>query len=157
MIVLAQNPDSAEIITLIDTIYKEYNDRVCLEDAESDLTDLSENYFNKGGIFWIYRELDIIVGTVAVVPDPKKQLVWLKRMYVKKEFRGTGIALELLKTCTQWTLQQEYKKIALWSDTRFESGHKFYKKHGFIKGEIREMFDSYVPYKEYYFEKIFTS
>ena len=154
MISLARNSDSKEIIRLINAIYEEYGDRVCLEDAEADLLDIEKNYFSKGGAFWIYRKNGNLSGTVAARPGSEKTTVWLKRMYVIKEYRRSGIASEMLETYTQWAIREGYLKIALWSDTRFFSGHAFYEKHGFIRGPVREMFDSFVPYKEYYFEKI---
>lgn len=146
--------DYQNIVKLIDTVYREYGDSVCLERADSDLLAIEKNYKNKGGCFWVWKEKGEITATVAVVPADEKDTVMLKRLYLKKNYRGSGKANLLLNFVIEWAKERSYKKMILWSDTRFLRGHKFYKKHEFIRGDIvRTMNDGNIPYKEYFFYK----
>ncbi len=152
MIRLASNKDSAEIIAIIDEVFREYGDRIFLEGVDKDLLDIERNYLQKNGAFWVYISHGKIVGTVAVVND-ENHCAELKRVYLKKNVRGSGIADKMLKTVYEWCRNQGVTKLYFWSDIRFTRGHQFYEKHGFKKGDIRSMNDGYAPYKEYYFEK----
>lgn len=51
--------DQPGIIRLIDSVYREYGDRVCLEGAESDLLDLAGIYDANGGGFWVLESDDV--------------------------------------------------------------------------------------------------
>ena len=145
--------DSQDIIKLIDTVYREYGDSICLDKVDSDLLAINENYRNKGGCFWVWKENDEIKATIAVVPANEKDTVLLKRLYLKKDYRGTGIADLLLNYAIEWAKERGYKNIGLWSDTRFLRGHKFYTKHKFIQDGLRSMNDGNMPYKEYFFSR----
>ncbi len=140
-----------EIIELIDTIYREYNDVVCLTGCDKDLEALDKFFAEPNGNFWVYKMNNKIVGTVAV--KIVNNAVEMKRFYLKKEFRGTGIANKLLQKAEEWTVGKEYLKLFFWSDTRFERAHNYYKKMGFVQKGIREMNDGNIPYSEFYFEK----
>lgn len=96
MIREATDNDREAIIQLIDEIFQEYGDRVFLEGAESDLMAISDEFYGKGGQFWVYEIDHQIVGTAAVVPDNAGKAV-LKRVYLHKNYRGSGIADELLQ------------------------------------------------------------
>jgi len=152
MIRSASNKDSDEIIALIDDVFREYGDRIFLEGVDADLLNLEQNYLQKDGAFWVYISAGKIVGTVAVVKG-ENDCAELKRVYLKKAFRGIGIADEMLKTVYEWCRKEGINKLFFWSDIRFTRGHQFYEKHGFKKGDIRSMNDGYAPYREYYFEK----
>ncbi len=152
MIRLATNKDCKEVIELIDEVFREYGDRISLDGAEADLLDLERNYFQNDGAFWVYVSDGDIIGTVAVVKENHNRAV-LKRVYLKKTYRGSGIADKLLTTVYEWCKNKEIRKLYFWSDTRFDRGHQFYQRHGFKKGGTRSKNDGYMPYQEYYFEK----
>ncbi len=152
MLTEASTTDSKKIIKLIDGIYHEYGDSICLENADSDLLSIERNYTEERGCFWILEENNEVIGTVAVLPANEKNTIILKRMYLKKKYRGTGMSELLLNTALDWAKVMGYKKMILWSDTRFIQGHTFYEKHHFKReGSVRSMNDGNVPYKEYFF------
>ncbi len=145
--------DVQKIIELIDGVYREYGDSICLENADSDLLAINKNYNNKDGVFRVWKENDEITATIAVVPADEKDTVMLKRLYLKENYRGSGIANLLLNFAIEWAKERGYKKMNLWSDTRFSRGHQFYTKHKFIRNGIRSMNDGNKPYKEYFFSR----
>lgn len=152
MIREATDNDREAIIQLIDEIFQEYGDRVFLEGAESDLMAISDEFYGKGGQFWVYEIDHQIVGTAAVVPDDAGKAV-LKRVYLHKNYRGSGIADELLQKTQDWCRKNNFGTLCFWSDTRFERAHYFYEKRGFKRGGVRQMNDGNMPYEEFYFEK----
>jgi putative acetyltransferase len=152
MIEVYQPKYKEQVIALIDEIYREHGDSICLENADSDLENIEKNYFETGGCFWIYKVDGRVVGSVAVRPEPSQLL--LKRLYLNVAFRGSGVANQLLKKVTDWAKDNNYRRIYFWSDTRFKRSHRFYLNKGFQKGRIREMNDGNMPYTEYYFEKM---
>jgi putative acetyltransferase len=145
--------DVQKIIELIDGVYREYGDSICLENADSDLLAIDKNYSNKGGVFRVWKENDEITATIAVVPADEKDAVMLKRLYLKENYRGSGTANLLLNFAIEWAKERGYKEMNLWSDTRFLRGHQFYMKHKFIRNGIRSMNDGNMPYKEYFFSR----
>ena len=66
---LANDHDQEAIIELIDQVYQEYGDRICLSGADQDLLDLEATYFDQQGAFWVMVEgLGRVVGTHAAKP-----------------------------------------------------------------------------------------
>ena len=47
----ATNADGPGVADLIETVFKEYGEVLCLEDADADLLDLEQAYAGRGGAF----------------------------------------------------------------------------------------------------------
>ena len=148
--------DTESIIQLIDSIYNEYSFKICLEDAESDLTNIAE-YFPAGTFMVLVDDQDVVHGTVAVSPCPDcEQVCWLKRLYLDLNLRGAGYAEQMLEWAYEQARSMERFRLELWSDVLFDRAHRFYEKHGFVHdGTIRRMTDADEPYYEKYFVKVF--
>jgi len=145
--------DQDAVIALIDGVYREYADRVHLAKAEADLLDIPANF--APGHFMVLEDAGRIRATVAISPDPERSGVcFLKRLYLEAGLRGTGAGALLLDWFMQTARDLGMTRVELWSDVRFERAHAFYRKHGFQNhGEVREMDDSWQPYREYFFWK----
>ena len=69
---VARQGDETAIADLVDSVYREYGDRICLSNADKDLTDLKSYYFDRGGSFVVLKAaIDgrrEIVGAVAALP-----------------------------------------------------------------------------------------
>jgi GNAT superfamily N-acetyltransferase len=77
----------------------------------------------------------------------------LHRLYVDASLRGRGIGRALVETVLDWSRDQGIARLVLWSDTRFESSHRLYRRLGFeqfgertVEGDINES-------REYRFER----
>ena len=151
----ATNGDSDAVIALIGGIYEEYGFRICLEDAEADLTDIEAN-FPDGAFMVLCDEDDHIRASVAVVRDSNRDdVAWMKRLYLDRTLQGSGAAGDLLRWALERAMALGCRRMELWSDTRFERAHGFYRKHGFEHdGTIRHMTDAYEPYDELFFSKL---
>lgn len=150
----ATNMDRDAVAGLIDGIYREYGDRLMLENADADLLDIQKNYFDTDGIFIVVEdEQGRIVATHAVVPAPGRTgLCWFKRLYLKPEYRGTEMGNVLMNWAIAEARERGMKRVEFWSDSRFKRAHKFFERFGFRRdGRERQMTDGSMPYSEYFF------
>ena len=149
----ATNSDSESVIQLIDSVLGEWNDAVCLDDSEKDLTDLDASYWNKNGAFVVLEIDNQIVGSHGILPlNLDTGLCTFKRLYLHKDLRGTSAGRDLMQWNIDWVVERGFKKIEFWSDTRFHRAHRFFEKMGFhCSAEKREMSDSHEVYWEIYF------
>ncbi len=150
--------DREGVIALIDSVYAEYNDSVCLEGADADLLALPDYYHRLGGEFWVLIETDtagdqIVVGThAAFAIDAEAQRCGFRRLYLSKRLRGLGVGYGLMQVALDWAWERGMRRIEFWSDVRFERAHRFFEGFGFRRdGRVREMRDGLTPYSEYYF------
>lgn len=149
--------DKDAVIALIDGVYREYNDRVHLEQAEADLLDIPANF--APGHFMVLDDNGAIRATIAISPDDSRPGVcFLKRLYLATDLRGTGAGTQLLNWFLETARGLDMHRAELWSDVRFERAHAFYHKHGFLNdGTVRDMNDSWQPYREYFYYRIIQS
>jgi len=59
--------------------------------------------------------------------------VEIKRMFVKKEYRGTKMASSILQALEEWASEEGFKKCILETGDRQVEAIKFYIKSGYIK------------------------
>lgn len=139
--------DQNQVIVLIDSAYREYGDRLCLEDHDKDLLAVHKTYFAAGGVFFVL-DLGEVKGTCAVLPRSEEVCEFF-RLYLHPELRGSGWAQKLARHRTGWCKSKNFKEVIVWSDERFGRAHSFFKSQGFeFTGKIREMHDGHLPYKE---------
>ncbi len=146
--------DQPAIIELINGVYEEYGERMCLEGADADLLDLEGAYVKRGGAFIVAVQQGVIVGSHATLPiDPQAGLLTFRRLYTAPATRGTGLGQQLMQWAFDWSVEHGFRRVEFWSDTRFTRAHAFFAKLGFEKGGTRRMADGYEPYEEYQFTR----
>ena len=57
----------------------------------------------------------------------------IKKLFVIKEYRGTGVAKKLMLTLLNSTLKHSFNKLYLGSVDILKAAHNFYENYGFIK------------------------
>lgn len=123
-----------DIRDLISSIYR---DEFEIKVGEDEI--LNEDlykYIKDGGSFLIAVDEDgNLLGTIGgrIVND---ETLEVKRMYVKKEYRGCGIAQELLNTLERFAEDNGFKYLVLGTYERMERAIGFYKKNLFILDDI---------------------
>ncbi|MGB0578751.1 MAG: GNAT family N-acetyltransferase [Limisphaerales bacterium] len=153
MIRPARNSDREAIIEIIDTCLREIGDRFFPEGEGQDLLDVDAAYTNKGGAFVVLEKDGQIIGTHATSPvDHEEGIITFRRLYLKHEHRRQGHGYTLMKWAIEWSIEQGWKQIVFWSDTRFRRAHEFFETFGFVKGETRDMDDGAMPYSEHRFQ-----
>ncbi|WP_321430198.1 GNAT family N-acetyltransferase [uncultured Methanolobus sp.] len=96
---------------------------------DSDLDDISGNYYGKGGAFFLCLSDTGIVGTSAVKylnPD----VCEIKRLYVRKDYRGRGIGSDLFQKAMEYA-EENFTRIKLKTDSSLKKAVSIYLKSGF--------------------------
>lgn len=109
-------------------------------DDQPDLNAIPEYYQKGNGNFWVALYNGEVVGTVSLL-DIGGNLAALRKMFVKKEYRGQkiGTADKLLKTSLDWAVSKGVEEVYLGTTPKFLAAHRFYEKKGFeeiLKSEL---------------------
>ena len=110
---------------------EEFGIQIELKD-QPDLLDIP-NFYQKGnGNFWVSLCGSEVVGTISLLDIANGQGA-LRKMFVKKEFRGSKhkVAENLLKVLLEWCQSKNMKEIFLGTTPKFLAAHRFYEKNGF--------------------------
>lgn len=107
---------------------------------QPDLNDIKNFYQNHKGNFWIAIKDEDVIGTIALL-DLGKQAAALRKMFVKKEFRGnaSSVANTLLSTVIKHASENNIQSIYLGTTSSFLAAHRFYEKNGFIEITTQEL------------------
>ncbi len=126
-----------KVIALIIPIQQiEFEVPVTLE-GQPDLLNIEEYYYTNGGAFWA-AELDgEVIGTISLMATGHRAGA-LRKMFVKKEFRGKefGVAKLLLNTLLDYCRTQGIWNIYLGTVDILKAAHRFYEKSGFQEVEV---------------------
>ena len=126
----ARDRDAGGIISLIDHCFSEYEGLILdVENEEPILKQFHSGFAKLGGQSWVATKDERIVACVGYAPS--KAGLELKKLYVAKELRGSGLAQHMMNLVIDAALQQGATSVDLWSDVKFERAHRFYEKHGF--------------------------
>ncbi len=104
--------------------------------------DLNNRYGKKQADYNGYNKIDFIATVVIVYEDEKsvgcgcfKQLeedsVEIKRMYLRPEYRGTGISMLIIKELQSWAKEDGYAKTVLETGKGQPEAIRFYTKSGY--------------------------
>ncbi|WMW26082.1 GNAT family N-acetyltransferase [Methanolobus sediminis] len=96
---------------------------------DSDLDDIPGNYSVKGGAFFLCLVNGDIVGTSAVKylnPD----VCEIKRLYVKKDYRGRRIGFALFQKALEYA-EDNFTRAKLKTDSTLKTAISIYVKNGF--------------------------
>ncbi len=128
---------------LIDSFKKEYSsafynlNKIWIEESwhleESDINDLSnpEKYIiEKGGEVFFAIKNGQVIATAAMV-NPKNKIFELAKMTVAKEFRGLGVANQLMDRCIEFAKENNGNKIFLITNSSLVIARNLYDKYGF--------------------------
>ncbi|XP_015273100.1 PREDICTED: probable N-acetyltransferase CML1 [Gekko japonicus] len=96
---------------LLGYVWSRYIDH-CLQE---DLLDIQATYMQvKGSCFWVAEADECVVATVGARPSEEhRQELMLKRMSVRKDYRGVGIAKALCKTVISFAREHGYRSVVL--------------------------------------------
>ena len=105
-------------------------------DMNEDIEDIKNfdynSYKNGGGNLWLaVDEEDNVIATSAIEVNNEKNEGKLVRVYLNKEYRGTGIATEMLNMAIDFVKSINFNRIILGTYKKLERAVKFYEKNGF--------------------------
>lgn len=129
---ILNNSHCKQIIDLILFIEQiEFNEDITIDD-QPDLLDIETNYHQTGGCFWGIIHNGEVIGTIALMLNGQ-HIGTIKKMFVKKEFRGKelNLAQRLLETLIASALKNQITDLYLGTIETFEAAGRFYKRNGF--------------------------
>jgi putative acetyltransferase len=150
----ARDDDAGELIELIGGCFAEYPG--CLLDVDGELPELRAiaSYFAKhDGRFWVAHDDRRIVGSVGWSPAIADGGIELKKLYVHASARESGLGSRLVELVEREANERGASFIDLWSDSRFETAHRFYEKRGYRRGPETRLLHDISNTLEYYFRK----
>ena len=138
-----RDADADGFIRLIGDCWSEYPG--CILDVDGELPELRAlaTYFAEaGGALWTAEQDGRVIGMAATRPMGQDAAYEICKVYVAKEARGSGLAYDLLRAAEAHARAAGAERLVLWTDTRFETAHRFYEKRGFVRqGPIRVLHD----------------
>ena len=105
---------------------------------QPDLNDIPAFYQTNSGNFWIAKDDDNVVGTIALLDIGSHQGA-LRKMFVAESYRGKDIAKKLLTNLLAWAKQKAFKEIYLGTTEKFLRAQRFYEKNGFVEVDKRDL------------------
>jgi GrpB-like predicted nucleotidyltransferase (UPF0157 family)/GNAT superfamily N-acetyltransferase len=122
--------DRDEVVNLILPIQQEEFGIAITADEQPDLLDVPGHYLAGGGRFWVARCCGDVVGSIAArVVD--ENTVAIRKMFVHRSTRGSGLAGQLMDTLVAWARHAGYRTLLLGTTSVMHGAQRFYTKHGF--------------------------
>jgi GNAT superfamily N-acetyltransferase len=123
-----------EVSDLIIKIQNEEFDIPITLDMQPDLMEIPEFYQTGEGNFWIARNGDKVIGTIALLDIGNKKGA-LRKMFVAKEYRGKefGVGQALLNNLIDWARNRKISELLLGTTEKFIAAQRFYEKNEFIE------------------------
>ena len=119
----------------IRTLFREYADwlgvDLCFQSFEQELKSLPGRYALPGGRLYIAREDGKAAGCVALRPLDGGNCE-MKRLYVRPEFRGTGMGEALVRRIIQDAAAIGYRRMVLDTLITMQPAIRLYQKLGFM-------------------------
>jgi RimJ/RimL family protein N-acetyltransferase len=127
-----------DLLNLVKRIQVDEFNIPIVESQNQELYTIQATFQKDNGNYWIALFNGQLMGTIAVL-DIGHQAVELRDVFLDKEFRGKGFAIQLLDTVYNWCHTRNITKIFLGTTLAFKAAHRFYEKNGFKELKKEEM------------------
>ncbi|WP_181699390.1 GNAT family N-acetyltransferase [Chthonobacter albigriseus] len=123
--------DGDGIAALIAAVFAEYPGCPFVRDEFPELAQPARHYAAKGGGLWVLEANGAVVGCFAISRVDGTDIFEIHKVYLARSLRGFGHAGRLWDAAIGEAARRGATALRLWTDTRFDSGHRFYEKRGF--------------------------
>ena len=128
--------DNSEVKNLISDIMRDEFVESASSYATDDLDNTCAHYNGKNETFYVAEETKgKIVGTVGIKNDSPHTAL-LRRLFLKKEFRGKGYGSKLLRQALDFCKKHGYKKVIFRGTDAMAAAYKTCLKNGFCEQDI---------------------
>ena len=103
--------------------------------AREDREEFKKAYFGEGARFWLATCEQTVVGCVGLRGMSTARSAEIKRMYVRKEFRGRNVAQRLLDAAEGFAKQCRYAWIYLDTTDEMTAAARLYERNGYARCE----------------------
>jgi putative acetyltransferase len=145
--------DAQDLFGLLSLCYAEYPG--CFIDPHDDLPDLraaGSSYAETGGVFLAVEDERGRVCACVAVDFPESGTAELHRLYVRSDRRGEGLGSLLVRRAESHARARGASRIVLWSDTRFTTAHRLYRRLGYTQMDGQRQLTDISKSAEYRFE-----
>jgi putative acetyltransferase len=127
--------ESADL-QIVRTLFREYaaelNEDLCFQSFEAEVQDPLKKYVHPGGCILLARIDDKAAGCIALKPlDDKGAVCEMKRLYVRPEYRKTGLGRVLVARLLQLATNKGFEKMQLDTLKRLQPAIRLYEQFGF--------------------------
>ncbi len=98
--------------------------------ADADLDAMYQSYSAPARAAWVTLSDGAVVGVIALKDTPAGSLE-MRRFYVDAEWRGRGIAAQLLDAAHAWAERETFQEITLTTTGLMGRARSFYARHGY--------------------------
>ncbi|HVJ41743.1 MAG TPA: GNAT family N-acetyltransferase [Dongiaceae bacterium] len=156
----AQDSDAAGLAHIVAAIMGEFPG--CVFDLDADFPELKQprsSFEAEGGRFWVAEwhacggddARRDIVGCCGFLPAEDAAGIELQRVYLRPEFRGSGLATKMFQIVQAVARQRQAGFIELWTDSRFKAAQRFYEKLGFVRQPGERLLNDRSRSSEYHY------
>lgn len=133
-----------QLSRIVESVFHEYKWIYIEADEVPDFINFDDTYAESkhAMLFSVHTsdEYPEIIGCIALKFNNEGP--YLSRVYLKESYRGLGLGKWMSIEMMNIARDRGYKKIHLWTDTRFIGAHHMYKKVGFyMTGYMRSLHD----------------
>jgi RimJ/RimL family protein N-acetyltransferase len=111
---------------LMDGIVQEFEEQIYPANAKT-IAGIAALPANK---YWVALVGETVIGTIGLAALNNNAIA-VKRMFLKKGFRGAGVAKMMLDKLIGYALENNIPSIYLGTMVQFKAAQKFYEKNGF--------------------------
>jgi putative acetyltransferase len=131
-VVVATADDVAPVIALIGRVFDVYG--LVFDPAVEvpDLLAFTRHYAPPHGAFFVVRGRGEAVGSVGIERLDGASAE-LHRLYLDPALWGRGVGRALVEAALAWCRAAGFRRVILWSDTRFDRAHRLYERLGFLR------------------------
>jgi GNAT superfamily N-acetyltransferase len=130
-----QPADASEVKALIEGIMGDEFHAARNLYALHDIDDPGRYYSGKKDIFLVAEKDGHIVGTVAIKEDTPKTAL-LRRIFVRKNFRGKGYGEKLLARAMEFCFDHHYETVVFRGVDKMQDALKLCLKNGFQETDV---------------------
>jgi GNAT superfamily N-acetyltransferase len=150
----AADADSAAIIALIDLCWSAYPGVILDVDLEEPgLRRPASHFRERNGELWTGWAGAALAGCGGYMFDAATAEAKLHKLYVHPDQRRSGLGRRLTALVEETARRRGARRITLWSDTRFETAHRFYLSLGYTQADVVRALHDISNTHEFHFVK----
>jgi GNAT superfamily N-acetyltransferase len=132
-----QSTDAEHVKSLISGIMDKEFAKVRHAYQYHDLEDPCGHYAGQRQIFLVAEKEGKIIGTAAIKEEDADTAL-LRRVFVHKEYRGTGLAEKLLGKAMEFCFERNYKTVKFRGNDKMQESLQFCIRNGFEKEDVKK-------------------
>jgi putative acetyltransferase len=129
----ASDGDGPALAQLIARCFADYPGCLYEPSEFPELERPASHYRDMPGRLIVAQASGTVVGSLAIFACPEPGILELGKVYVHPDRQGHGLAQTLYAAGLEHARAVGARGLRLWTDTRFERGHAFYRKLGFVQ------------------------